>query len=142
MVDRLGHAAAVDAQLVGDAGQVFEVLAKFQAALADLAELERALHEVTLAAFHRRSELVLAHELGHVELIQFRLGVERVDVAGPAIHHEKDAGFRFGGMIGRLGRQDAGVRFIPAEQRRERHAAQARSRAVEKIAARIPKRHK
>ncbi len=142
MVGILADRAAIEADVVHAAGQLLEVLADLHSRLSGLAELERALHEVTRAAFHRRGELVLAHELGHVELIQFRLGVERVDVAGPAIHHEKDAGFRFGGMIGRLGRQDAGARFIPAEQRRERHAAQARSRAVEKIAARIPKRHK
>ena len=63
VVDRLGLAPAVDAQLVGDAGEVLEVLAQVQPGVANLAEGERALHVVPLAGGHRRGEPVLAGEL-------------------------------------------------------------------------------
>ncbi len=53
MVHAVHLAAAEEAELVRDAREVLPVLRHVRAALAALAELERALHVVALAAFHR-----------------------------------------------------------------------------------------
>ena len=91
VVDRIDLAAAIEAELVGNSGEVLPVLGHVGARLARLAEPERALDVVALAAGHRRLRLVVAGEFLEVQAGQLRLGVERVDVARAPFHHQEDA---------------------------------------------------
>ena len=109
------------------------MLAHFGPRFPDLAELERALHEVPRAAFHGRGEFVLALELGHVQLLELRLGIERIDVARPTFHCQKDARLRLGGNLLRLRREHTRARLVLVQQRRKRHRPQA---LIEKAAPR------
>ena len=104
------------------------MFADFHARLACLAESERALDEVALSGFHGGCEFILlAQELGHVELIQLGLRVECVDVAGTATHEQKDAGFGARSMMRGLRTEHTGAGLVLAQKRGERHAAESRA---------------
>src|SRR5438067_11595247 len=133
MVDRLGDAAAIDAELVSDAGELLEVLAQLQAGLARVAEAERALNIEPPAAGHLRGELVLAAEFFEMQIGQLRFRVEGIDVAGAAFHEQEDTGPGFRRMMTRLWRERTRRLCFGADERVERHSPECRPEAVEKI---------
>jgi hypothetical protein len=133
MVDRFRLTAAVDAQLVRDPGEVDEVFAHRGARLAGLAERVGTGDVVAFAAGHRGGEAVLTRELLEVQLAQFRLGVERVEVAGCALHEEENARPGPGGVV-RSGFAVSGGFF--REQCVERRQAQPSAQAVEYVTPR------
>src|SRR5262245_25926308 len=69
------------------------------------AKAERTLDVIALAAGHLRREFVLPLEFLHVQVSQFRLGVEGVDVARTAFHEQADAGLGLRLMMRRPGSQ-------------------------------------
>ena len=93
---------------------------------------------------------VLGHRLGQrlaVQLVELRLGVEQVDLAGRAFQVDADAGLRLGGEVRRPRRERvrrARRRVAPAsrpsclQQRRQGEHADAAGAGGEEIAARHP----
>ena len=128
--------AAVEANVVHAIRESFERRVDLDSQLSGAPELEGAAHEVALARVHRCFELVaLLDELGHVQIGEFRFGVERVDVAGTALHEKEDAIFRLGGMMTLLGGEHAGPGALFLEHRREGHRAEAHAGVEEELAA-------
>jgi hypothetical protein len=127
--------------MVGDRRKVLELVAHPEPGPTDLAELVRAADKVPLAAGHVAGKAVaLPAELLHVQVGQLGLGVERVDVRGPALHEQEDAGLRLRRVVRRLGRERPGkrrgrFRRLGAEHRVERHRAERRTESIEKVAA-------
>src|SRR5437879_5971358 len=102
MIDRIDLHALIDAKLISNGRQMLEAVAHPLARLANLAGAKGAPDVVPLAAGHVRRELVLPHELLHVQLSQLRLRIERVDVAWPAFHEQTDASLGLRRMMRRL----------------------------------------
>ena len=88
MVGVVGVQRAEDAQVVGAGGQVRQQLADLQAALAVLAELERAPASGRRSAFSVRSSTACGPLAG--ELVDGRLGVEQVAAERAAVHEQLD----------------------------------------------------
>jgi hypothetical protein len=88
---------------------------------------------------HRDTPVALSDELLHVQLMQFRLWIEDVNVAWPAVHQQKVARLCFGGQVRLLGRERIGrlrrriSARLCAEQRRERDAPEANRRVEKKV---------
>ena len=137
MVDAVDLAAAVEAEIVGDAGEVGPVRRHVGAALAGLDKFERTADVVAFAALHRGFLFPLAGEFIEVELGEHRLRVERVDVRGPALHHEKNAVLRFSGEV--AGARRERIDFLGRagggrKQSGKCDAAEARAEAVKEVA--------
>ena len=133
VVDRLSDATAVVAKIVGDRSQAREEPVHRQPALAGSLELEGALDEVALAGRHRARELVLAMELLHVELVELRLGIERVDVARSALEEEEDARLRATRDV--TGLRSERPRFLRAQERVKRDGSERRAEPEEELAS-------
>ena len=95
MVERLGMHRAHPANVVGAGRQVRPEVGELHAALAVLVEATRTAHEPRRLALNERKTHVARHRLRQrlaVQLVQLRLGVPKVDLAGSALHvHVDDA---------------------------------------------------
>ena len=137
MVDAVDLAAAIEAEIVGDAGEVGPVRRHVGAALAGLVERERALDVVAFAALHCGFLFPLAGEFLEVEAREGGLRVEGVDVRRAAFHHEKNAVLRFSGEV--AGARRERIDFLGRagggrKQSGKCDAAEVRAEAVEEIA--------
>jgi hypothetical protein len=104
----IGVARADQGQLVGMFADLRKIVRDHQAAFSAGAELAPSRREEAhLAAAGVGKRLTLRQLLARI-LLQRRLVVERVDVAGPAVHHQKDATPRGSFEMRRLGRQSTG----------------------------------
>lgn len=148
VVDALHLTAAVEAELVGNAGEVLPVFCHVGSRLTGFAEAEGALHEVPLAALHRRLVTAGANKLLEMQLLELGLGVEGVDVRRAAFHHQEDAPLGLGGQLlwtrskrprrrrvcprcGSISLRTTGE--ITGHHRREGHAAKRGTESVEGI---------
>ncbi len=136
VVDAVHGAAAEEANVIGDLGEVRPVFGHVGAALSMFGELERALHVVALAALHGGYLLSVAHELLEVHLREHGLGVEGVDVRGPALHHEEDDVFGLHIREVALRRCEGIFLGLLGEQGAKGDTAEAGAEAVEEAAAR------
>src|SRR5262249_45048150 len=125
MVDALGLRAAIDAKIVCALGEVLEIFTDVHARRAGLAELERALDEVTFSPGHGGGEFASAKKFLQMQLGEPGLGIKRINMTWPAFHEEKDAGPGPGGNHLRFRGEDAGVSALPREHRGERQPAEA-----------------
>ena len=93
----LGVHAADEAELVGDAGRVWQHLRDIHAALAVLTEFERARQEridvVGLVDFDAAGKRLPGQPREH------RLGIEQVHLAGTAVLHQLNDGLGLGGEV-------------------------------------------
>ena len=76
-----------------------KLVAHVESGLTNFAGFERAANIEAFAGRETFSPLRFAE----VELVQSRLGIKRIDLAGPAFHKQHNHGFGFGRMHGRLG---------------------------------------
>ena len=100
VIHRLGLAAPVNTQLVGDVRirHVHEAVAHFDAGLADLPKTERASDVVGLGSEFDQHLVRIADRLRQVQVPQLGLRVERVHVPRPALQNQEDAGLGLGGQ--------------------------------------------
>ena len=87
----VGVARADHGQLVGVLADAREVIGDHQAALAAGAELAQGRREEAHLAIARVGELLVGRQRLPGVFLQAGLVVERVDLAGPAVHHQEDA---------------------------------------------------
>ena len=131
MVDALGLQAAIEADVVNDVREMREARVDIDTELADALELERTLDVVALARIHRRGELrPFLGELRHVQLVQLRFRIERVDVGRAALHQQEDTALGFGPVVG----LPWGERSCPAQQGRQRDGAEPQPGPIQDIA--------
>ncbi len=141
MVEGVGVHRAHQAQIVRAGADVRDVVGKLDAALA--VRLERA-----RAGQHRGVRLGegQAQVLGHLgrqrlaaPLLQVRLGVEEIDLAGAAFHEHEDHVLGLGGKVRLLGRQrihvDGGSPSLRLHQLRQRDDADPACALSEEAAA-------
>src|SRR5262245_27665377 len=115
----VGVARADDSQLVGMFADAREEVGDQETAFAARTELaERRREEADLAAARVDELLPFWQWLAGV-LLQFRLVVERINLAGSAIHHQEDDVLRFGRELLRLRRKWIGRAGLSG--RRSRH---------------------
>jgi hypothetical protein len=101
VIELIGVNGADQADVVGDFGQVREGFGDFHAALAVLGEFELRAHHGGVRA--DEGEPLTASDGGRQGLAvhpgEFRLGVEKVEVAGGTGHEEVDDGFGFARIV-------------------------------------------
>ena len=134
VVDGLRLQAVVDAELVRHLRQVDPLVGHGDAGLAVPLEAVRRLHEVAFSGRHGGGELVLPLEDLHVPVREGRLGVERVDVAGAALHEQLNDGLGLRGVVGVLGRGRTG-RGVPLQERGQRKRSETETGVAKQTAA-------
>ena len=107
----VGVERANDAEIVGVFRRTWEQVADVEAGFAVFGEAKGRLHELTDWSAIRSNRRFAS--IGRVVvLVESRLGVKRIDLAGTAVHEEEDDMFCLGGEVGRLRRkrvQETGV---------------------------------
>ena len=92
VVERLGEATAVIAQLIGDLGEVDPMIAHVQSGFSYLARTVWTAYEELVPLLQGAGSLAFFLVQG----VELGFGVEGVDLAGPALHEEHDDVFRLG----------------------------------------------
>ena len=110
---RVGGHRVQEGDVIDARGQVREQVADPLAALAVLLELPLRPDDPALVLLAAAAEGLHLHGLA-VQAVQLRLVVERIDVAGPAVHEQEDHALRLGGEVRLLRRQRIGERAAPS----------------------------
>ena len=100
MIERFGMQRAHQRDVVGTTADVRQQFAELDARLAELAELERRAFSRAVSFFTNAKLSVLQQRFWNrlaVEFRKLRLGIEQIDVAGPAPHEKENAIRRLGG---------------------------------------------
>ena len=137
MVQAVGPAGADDAQVVRTGRRLRQPVGNPQAPLAVLLPLAGRIHDGAVVLPHRQDHRLESrrHRLA-VELLEQRLGIERVEMAGATFHEEEDDGFGSRGNVGSFGGQRAGRREDGSwQQVRKGQAAKAGTGGEEHLAA-------
>ena len=142
MIEGVGVHGADQGEVVGAGRQVRQEVGQLHAALSVLRELAWAAHEPRRLLLQEGEADVLGHRLGQllaVQLVELRLGIEQVDLAGRAFEIDADTRFGLrrevrclrGERIGCLGGEQA----IVAQKRGQGGQADAARRARQEAAA-------
>ena len=149
VVHRLRVHASDDAEVVGQAAEIRQHLAHFDAALAVLSERLDRRHggPLGITARHRRKPRRSADAVGDVltsPLLEHRLGIEEVDVRRPAPLPEHHHSLRLrlvvrqprqARLAPRCGRRRGRSKRVALEQRGEGHRADPEAGRAEQVAA-------
>ena len=126
MVDRLRVHALDETELIGDLGGVRQKIAHPRAALAVLLErFDRREHQLPLRVARHRAEAfprqIFIGNRRPMQLLQFRLVIEQIDMRRRAIHEQINHPLR----LRRKMRRDRLRKTIATQQRRQRRTADA-----------------